>query len=96
MVTNSTNNFMINTGTILSAIGAINWGLIGLLDFNLVSYLFANFLEVIKIIYMLVGLSGIYLLFITSKALCKSSLTDQELQKNQISEKETSMSDNEL
>lgn len=47
----------------LVIIGAINWGLIGLLDFNLVEYLNKNFLgdnnTVVKVIYLLVGLSAL-------------------------------------
>lgn len=44
---------------ILTIIGALNWGLIGLLDFNLVSFLFGDKTLVTMIIYGLVGLSGI-------------------------------------
>lgn len=41
-------------------IGALNWGLIGLFDFNLVGFLFDDFSEVIsRIIYVVVGLSGL-------------------------------------
>lgn len=43
----------------LTIIGAINWGLIGLLDFNLVTYLFGNKSLLTNIIYSLVGLSGL-------------------------------------
>ena len=47
------------TTKILASVGAINWGLIALFDFNLVFALFG--LSVIsKIVYMLVGVSGIY------------------------------------
>ena len=42
----------------ITIVGAINWGLIGLLDFNLVSYIFGDTL-ISKIIYILVGISGI-------------------------------------
>lgn len=41
-------------------IGALNWGLIGLFDFNLVSFLFDNVSVVIsRIIYSIVGLAGL-------------------------------------
>ena len=43
----------------LIIIGAINWGLIGLFDFNLVDSLFGVDSIVSKIIYILVGISGI-------------------------------------
>ena len=46
--------------TTLVIIGAINWGLIGLFDFNLVALLFGGAESVLtKIIYILVGISGI-------------------------------------
>ena len=40
-------------------IGALNWGLIGLFDFNLVSSLFGDENVMTRIIYVLVGLAGI-------------------------------------
>ena len=47
---------------ILLIIGGINWGLIGLFDFNLVAAIF-QLPGLISIIYILVGLSAIYKLF---------------------------------
>lgn len=44
---------------ILTIIGALNWGMIGLFDFNLVSTLFGDDTLVTMIIYSLVGLSGL-------------------------------------
>ena len=44
----------------LIIIGALNWGLIGLLDFNLVDTLFGTDSFLSSLIYSLVGLSGIY------------------------------------
>jgi uncharacterized membrane protein YuzA (DUF378 family) len=45
---------------ILIIIGAINWGLIGLFNFNLVAFIFDNISVVIsRIIYSLVGVAGI-------------------------------------
>lgn len=52
----------------LTSIGALNWGLVGLFDFNLVNALFGKSL-LSRIVYTLVGLSGVYLL---STALQKS------------------------
>ena len=46
---------------VLTAIGAINWGLVGLFDFNLVSALFGPMSTLSRIIYVIVGLAGIYL-----------------------------------
>ena len=44
---------------VITIIGAINWGLIGLLDFNLVETLFGVESIVPRIIYSLVGLTGL-------------------------------------
>ncbi len=46
---------------IIVLIGAINWGLIGFFGFDLVSFLFGNLSWLSRIIYGLVGLSGLYL-----------------------------------
>ena len=43
----------------ITIIGAINWGLIGLFDFNLVATLFGSMEIVEKIIYILVGICGL-------------------------------------
>ena len=42
----------------LSFIGAVNWGLIGLLNFNLVEFLLGNGLWA-GIVYSLIGVSGV-------------------------------------
>ncbi len=44
---------------VLTIIGAINWGLVGLFDFNLVSALFGDENVITRIIYVLVGIAGI-------------------------------------
>lgn len=44
---------------VLIIIGAINWGLIGLFDFNLVESLFGEDNIMTNIVYVLVGISGI-------------------------------------
>ena len=51
---------------LLTIIGAINWGLIGIFDFNLVATIFGDSTTLSRIIYSLVGMAGlinIYLLF---------------------------------
>lgn len=45
--------------TILVVIGALNWGLVGLFDFNLVHLLFGDTI-VSRLVYILVGLAGIW------------------------------------
>ena len=46
----------------IAIIGAINWGLVGLLDLNLVERLLGEGTTVTRIVYGLVGLSGLGLL----------------------------------
>lgn len=47
---------------ILVIIGGLNWGLVGLLNIDLVAYLFAAIPIVTRLIYILVGISAIVLL----------------------------------
>jgi hypothetical protein len=46
----------------LGIIGCIVWGLIGFFQFNLVSFLFGDGTWLTRIIYALVGLSGLYMI----------------------------------
>jgi len=43
----------------LTIIGAINWGLIGLLEFDLVAALFGSMTVLTRLIYSLVGIAGL-------------------------------------
>lgn len=43
----------------ITIIGGINWGVIGLLDFNLVAALFGEASVISRIVYSLVGLTSI-------------------------------------
>jgi len=45
---------------ILIIIGAINWGLIGFFQFDLVATLFGNMSALSRIVYSLVGISGLW------------------------------------
>ena len=46
---------------VLSVIGCVNWGLVGLFRFDLVAWLFGGASSLIsRIIYTLVGLSGLW------------------------------------
>ncbi len=45
---------------VLVVIGAINWGLIGLFNFNLVAAIFGDMTALSRIIYGLVGISGLW------------------------------------
>lgn len=46
---------------VLVIIGGLNWGLIGLGDFNLVDFLFGSLGIISRTVYILVGLSAIWL-----------------------------------
>jgi uncharacterized membrane protein YuzA (DUF378 family) len=53
-------NVLQKIALIVVIIGALNWGLIGLFNFNLVAFIFDNLSVVIsRIIYSLVGVAGI-------------------------------------
>ncbi len=45
---------------ILIIIGAINWGLVGIFNFNLVEAIFGGLSVITRIIYILVGISGLW------------------------------------
>lgn len=51
----------------LLTIGGLNWGLVGLFDVNLVAALFGEQSLVSRIIYIAVGLSALYSLYLSSK-----------------------------
>jgi len=47
---------------ILIIVGGLNWGLVGLFDFDLVAAIFGMMSALSRIVYILVGLSAIYTL----------------------------------
>ena len=49
------------TALTIVIIGAINWGLLGFFNFNLVTFLFGASTLLTRIIYGVVGVCGIYL-----------------------------------
>lgn len=51
---------------VLVTVGALNWGLVGLFDYNLVSTLFGTE-TLATIVYSLVGVSGVYMLYFLTK-----------------------------
>ncbi len=52
---------------VLVIVGGLNWALVGLLDFDLVAYLFGAMSLLSRIVYDLVGLAAIYLAIISPK-----------------------------
>lgn len=53
---------------ILLIVGGINWGLVGLLNLNLVTTLFGSIPILVTIVYVLVGLAAVYQLYLMIKA----------------------------
>ena len=45
---------------VLVIIGAVNWGLIGLFNFDLVATLFGTMSVISRIVYTLVGIAGLW------------------------------------
>ncbi len=50
--------------------GGLNWGLVGLFDFNLVEALLGNWPGLVMLVYVLVGFSTVYIIA-THKGDCK-------------------------
>ncbi len=49
---------------VLVIIGALNWGLVGLFGIDLVARLLGPMTMAARIVYVLIGVSGLYLLFL--------------------------------
>jgi uncharacterized membrane protein YuzA (DUF378 family) len=47
----------------LVVLGAVNWGLIGAFDWDLVNTIFGSWPMIVRIVYILVGLSGLWVLY---------------------------------
>lgn len=46
--------------TVLIVVGGLNWGLVGLFDFNLVDALFGEGSALSRVVYVLVGLAAVW------------------------------------
>lgn len=55
---------------LLMVVGGLNWGLVGLFNYNLVNMLLGSMPMVEKVVYILVGASSLYVM-LTHKAECK-------------------------
>lgn len=55
---------------ILLIVGGLNWGLVGLFDFNLVDAVLGSWAWLERLVYILVGLSAVYEL-VTHRGNCK-------------------------
>jgi len=52
---------------ILVIVGGLNWGLIGAFNFDLVATIFGAMTMLSKIVYILVGLSAVYMIYTAAK-----------------------------
>jgi len=52
---------------ILLAVGGLNWGLVGAMDFDLVAAIFGDMSALSRVVYAVVGISAIYVLAISAK-----------------------------
>ena len=62
-------NILYKTCLVLATVGCINWGLVGIFDFNLVEFLFGHGTLITRLVYILVAISGIIQLGILTKDL---------------------------
>lgn len=60
-------NFVDWLAYVLVIVGALNWGLVGFFKFDLVAKLFGDMSGVSRVVYALVGLSGLYLILTVAK-----------------------------
>lgn len=62
-------NTLFKSTLVLSIIGCLNWGLVGLFNFNLVEYLLGDGSLLTRIVYVLVMVSGLVNIGILTKDL---------------------------
>ena len=62
-------NTLYKVALVISIVGCLNWGLVGIFDFNLVEYLFGDESMLTRIVYILVLLSGLIEIGILTKDL---------------------------
>jgi uncharacterized protein len=55
---------------VLVILGAINLGLTGIFEYDLIKSILGNQATLVRIVYALIGISGVYLLFATCKDCC--------------------------
>ena len=58
------------TSYVLLWVGGLNWGMVGLFNYNLVEALLGSIAGAVQVVYILVGLAALYTLF-THKNYCK-------------------------
>ena len=73
METTSTTRNATMAALVLAIIGAVNWLLVGLFRFNLIARIFGDMSTLTRIIYVIVGLGGLYLIASASTFLPRAS-----------------------
>ncbi len=56
----------------LVIVGGLNWGLVGLFKFDLVATIFGDMSALSRVVYVLVGLSAVYVVIVLGK-LCRKA-----------------------
>ena len=64
-------NMLYKTCLAIAIVGCVNWGLVGIFDFNLVEFLFGNSTIITRLVYVIVAVSGLITLGIFTKDLDK-------------------------
>ncbi len=62
-------NTLYKTALLIAIVGCLNWGLVGILNFNLVEFLFGDGALLTRIVYVLVLISGLLLIGLFRKDL---------------------------
>ena len=62
-------NTLYKTALVIGVIGCINWGLVGILNFNLVEFLFGDATILTRVVYTVVAIAGLVSLGILTKDL---------------------------
>lgn len=56
-------NYMYWIAYFFVIVGALNWGLVGIWNLDLVAYIFGAMTTAARVVYILVAISGLYLIF---------------------------------
>ena len=62
-------NTLYNITLVLAIIGCVNWGLVGIFNFNLVEFLFGDGTILTRVVYVVVAISGLVNIGILTKDL---------------------------
>jgi hypothetical protein len=52
---------------ILVIVGGLNWGLVGIFDFDLVATIFGDMSAISRVVYTLVGVSALWMIYTAAK-----------------------------